>query len=318
MLGYERHELIDEWFPRVIPSKDKESKDIPPVESPVLKSLLSGHASTEVSSYLKKDGSLFPVSGTASPFILDGKPRGSIIVFRDVSQEMAVERAKDEFVSLASHQLRTPLTSIRLYTQMIKDDADDSINEELRSHLTKIEASTIDMLELVDDFLNISKLELGGFELTLHEIDLVEIIKDQIGRVSAISAENGIKLSFKNNSHDSVISTDLRLLSEALHNILTNSIRYRTQESPEIKITLSKKAKKILIAIKDNGIGIPAADQADVFERLYRASNAKMSQANGTGLGLYLVKKVIEASSGHIWFKSQEGVGTTFFIELPR
>jgi PAS domain S-box-containing protein len=318
MLGYRAGELLGEWLPKALPSKDKEGNDIPALDRLAIKSLLSGQAASEVSSYVRKDGSIFPVAGTASPFILNGRPRGAIIVFRDVSQEVAVERAKDEFVSLASHQLRTPLTSIKLYTEMIKEDKDNNLNDELRGHLQKIEGSAISMLELVEDFLNISKLELGKLTINKTSFSAVDLINAQIERVQAVADDNGIKINFKPLDKMPNLRSDHKWLTEAIHNLLTNAIRYRNPTKPVIKIKLTPKEDKLLIAIADNGIGIPKAAQAKVFDRLYRANNALEVQANGTGLGLYLVKNIVEAVGGKIWFKSKQGIGTTFFIELPK
>jgi PAS domain S-box-containing protein len=315
MLGYKRSEMIGRWLQDALPSKDKAGNDIPAVERPAVKSLITGRPAREITSYQRKDGSLFPVAGTAAPFVVDGKPTGSIIVFRDVSHEMAVEAAKDEFVSLASHQLRTPLTSIRLYLQMIKQET-DTLNPDIRNYLTKIEAATIGMMELVDDFLNISKLELGRLDMRIEEVDLGEFIKSELDRISGIASENKIDLVVKPLGHCTTL-TDKKLLSEAIHNLLTNAIRYRSDKNPYIRVSLKTEPGYCIITIKDNGIGIPDDVQAKIFDRLFRADNARESQAEGTGLGLYLVKKIAKALGGDVTFSSHEGKGTTFNIKLP-
>ena len=317
MLGYGSSELIGQWLPKALPSKDKEGNDIPAVERPAVKSLLSGQAASEISTYVRKDGSLFPVAGTASPFIFSGEPRGSIIVFRDVSRETAVEKAKDEFVSLASHQLRTPLTSINLYLQLIKEDGDNS-SQNHRTYLKRIEAAARSMLELVDDFLNVSKLELGRLEIRRKEVNLADFLADAVERIETVAKDNQIKLSMKLPDKPVRIITDEKLLTEAVHNLLTNAIRYRGAKAPKVEVSLEDKGKIIQIVIKDNGIGIPNEAKTKIFERLYRADNAKENQVEGTGLGLYLVRKIIEALAGTVSFESKTGRGTTFFIELPK
>ncbi len=318
MLGYRRKELIKTWLPKVLPSKDKDGNDIPIAERPAVKALLSGLPTNEITSYIRKDGSLFPVSGTAAPFLFNSKPRGAIIVFRDFSIEQAVNRAKDEFVSLASHQLRTPLTSIMLYTQMIKDDENNNLNEELSGHLSKIGASTISMMELVGDFLNIAKLELGHIELNQNEADLLTIIDRQLDNIEAVIYDNKVKLEYTKPNKPFFLETDVQLLGEVMHNLFTNSIRYRSSQNPKLKVRVANKKDFYHISVEDNGIGIPEASKDRIFERLFRADNAKEVHSEGTGLGLYLVKKIVETLGGKIWFESKENIGTTFFVDIPK
>jgi len=317
MLGYKREEMVGEWLPRALPSKDKEGNDLPPTERPSLKSLITGHAETSVTSYIRKDGTSFPVSGTAAPLIIDGNPKGAIIVFRDFSREVEVEKAKNEFVSLASHQLRTPLTSILLYIGLIKYD-EAGLSQEVKNYLKRIEISAQSMQQLVGDFLNISSLELGGVKARPIPIDLIELISDQISEVVGLAADTGIKILFSKPTNPSVISTDPSLLGQAIHNIMTNAIRYKKTVNAEVRVSIKKHPKDYVITIADNGIGIPETSKHKIFQRLYRADNAVERQTQGTGLGLYLVKKIVETLGGKIWFESQENIGTTFFIQLPR
>lgn len=317
MLGYDRKDMLGEWLQKALPSKDKEGKDIPPIDRPAVRSLVSGRPFTGINTYVRKDGSNFPVSGTAAPFIIDGKPKGSIIVFRDVSRDMAVEKAKDEFVSLASHQLRTPLTSIRMYAQMLRAE-EKGLSGEHKHYIRKIEGATISMLELVDDFLSVSKLELGKLELNSQPVDLTQLIAEQIGKLQNIADDNGIVITYRSRAKSPITKTDGRLLSEVLYNLLTNAIRYRRPDRPRISITLTDKADDLVLAVKDNGIGIPEGVRDKVFERLYRADNAKESHSEGTGLGLYLVHKIMQALGGRITFKSRLSEGTTFFVHIPK
>jgi len=317
MLGYDREEMIGEWLPRALPSKDKDGNDLPPTERPSLKSLITGHPETAITTYTRKDGSNFPVSGTAAPLMVEGKPKGSIIVFRDFSREVLVERAKNEFVSLASHQLRTPITSILLYIGLIKYD-EKGLSAEIKDYLKRIEMSAQSMQQLVGDFLNISSLELGGVEARPIPIDLIELINDQISEIIGLAADAGVKISFSEPKEPATVSTDPALLGQAIHNIMTNAIRYKATSAAEIKIKIKKQPQNYVITVADNGIGIPEDSQHKIFQRLYRADNAVKQHTQGTGLGLYLVKKIVETLGGKIWFESQENVGTTFFIQLPK
>jgi PAS domain S-box-containing protein len=317
MLGYEKDDLVGEWLPRALPSRDKDGNELPTTERPVLKSLVTGHPETAVTIYIRRDGSTFPTLGTAAPFLLDGKPRGAIIIFRDFTHETMVEKAKDEFVSLASHQMRTPLTSILLYVGLIKYE-EESLSPEIKKYLKRIETSARNMEQLVGDFLNISKLELGKLDIKPIPMDLVELIDNQISEVRGLDGEHRVKINFKKPARPAVAQTDPGLLAQAVHNILTNSIRYRSGQKPAIDINIASRGGQYVISFKDNGIGIPENAKDKIFQRLYRADNAVETQSQGTGLGLYLVKKITEALGGSITFESQENRGTTFFINLPK
>jgi PAS domain S-box-containing protein len=317
LLQYRKNELLGKWFPRALPIRDKDGKELPATERPVLISLISGLPVTAVHIYIKKDGTPFHVYATTAPYLIEGKPKGAIIIFRDFSNEIKVEQAKDEFVSLASHQLRTPLTSILLYIGLIKYE-EDSLSEEVRSFLKKIEISANNMQQLIGDFLDISKLELGKLEVNSIPINLTELIDAQISELLTFSNESKVKIIFNKPPGSTLINTDPGLLTQAIHNLISNSIRYRNPKNPQIQINIKNTSSDFIVCVKDNGIGIPLEAQPKIFQRLYRADNAIETEDGGTGLGLYLVKKVVALLGGEVWFKSKENIGTSFFIKLPR
>jgi two-component system phosphate regulon sensor histidine kinase PhoR len=317
-LGYLRDEMVGAWLGKILPSKDKEGRDIPTSERPVFRSLLTGQPTTQIISYVKKDGSLLPVSSTAAPFMVKGMPRGAIIIFRDFSHEIQVERAKDEFVSLASHQLRTPLTAMMLYAQMLEECRNGDLNDEQSLYLAKIKTSTERLQSLVTDFLNISKLELGRLDIQLKETDLEELIKIELSEIQPTLKAKSAGLTF--NSPAKKIPkaiVDPMLLGQAVHNLLTNAIRYTPSDNGQVEVSLGYKDNAFTICVIDNGIGIPEESKPRIFQRLYRAENAIETQEGGTGLGLYFVKKVAEAFGGGVWFESQLNKGSTFCISLP-
>jgi PAS domain S-box-containing protein len=315
ILGYQHEDLIGKGLTQVLPINYRNGEAMPTLERPSMRALISGVPVSAVIEFTRKDGEQLPVATTAAPFIIDHKPKGAIIVFRDFSREIAVEKAKDEFVSLASHQLRTPLTSIRMYSEMIKDDPENNLSPELALALDKISASTEKMLNLVSDFLSISKLELGRFDINWQRVNIHELVRSQITEAMPLLAEKSIKVEFSRPITDLTALTDPSLLSQVIHNLLTNAIRY--SEKGSINITLKKSGRSYLLAIADKGIGIPEEAKAKIFERLYRAPNAIELLDQGTGLGLYLVKKIVETLGGQVWFESQEAKGTTFFVKLP-
>ncbi len=313
ILGFKRDEMEGAWLPKILPTKDKKGNEIPVYERPVLRSLLTGKATKDIISYVKKDGSNLPVYSSASPFLVHGSPRGAIIVFQDFTHEVQVEKAKDEFVSLASHQLRTPLTSIKMFAEILMMD---KLTDEQKSSVEKIIMSTERMLDLVSDFLSISKLELGQLEVKPKKTDIKKIITQQVEEiVPCIDKKIKIEVEFPDDFPK--VKVDPALLSEILHNLLTNAVRYSKPRACKVKISAKHKQENYIISVEDNGIGVPASDQPKIFQRFYRADNAVEAQDNGTGLGLYLVKKIVEALGGKIWYKSYEHKGTTFYISLP-
>lgn len=317
MLGYKRKELMGAWFPKALPSKDKEGHDIPTYERTVVRALLTGQATSEVVGYVKKDGSVLPVANTSSPFKVKGKPMGAIIIFRDFSREVQVEKAKDEFISITSHQLRSPLTSMRLFVELLEDPRTGALNDEQRDYLGKIKISTDRMLELVANFLSISKLELGRLEPKPAHTDLERLVNMQIAELSPVLGEKQIQLTFNKPESPSNVMIDAALLAEALNNLLTNAVRYAPPKNGKIEISVESNGESCIISVSDNGIGIPEEAKGRMFERFFRADNAVAVHDEGTGLGLYLVKKIVQTLRGRVWFESQENKGTTFYLSLP-
>jgi PAS domain S-box-containing protein len=318
ILGYEREELINQWLPDVIPSVDKQGNKIPTTERPIMIALMSGKSMPNTVHYLRKDGAIITVTGTASPFTSRGKPMGGVIIFRDYTREMQVERAKDEFVSLASHQLRTPLTSIRLFAELLLQSDTGNLTQRQKDYINKIILSTTRMIDLVSDFLNISRLELGELRIQNESTNLEGLISAQIEEFVPIAEANGVRLTFITpRAAPMMVETDPKLLSQVIHNLIANSIRYSPPNEGLVTVKLKKLSKSYRIEVIDNGIGIPADVSHRIFERFFRAENALRTHGEGTGLGLYLAKSIIEALGGKIWHKSEEGQGTTFYLEIP-
>lgn len=255
------------------------------------------------------------LENTSNPIILNDDILGSVFVLRDTTQERATERAQKEFVSLASHQLRTPITSIKWNSEIILSN--NTIDEEVKLAANDIYREGNRMEKLVNSLLNLSRIDLGKIKFNTQEIYLDKYIQDLVKTLSSeIDSKNLVletDILLKN-----PIKNDPVYLDIILTNILYNAIKYTNANGTiRLKADIMEDKEKVLITISDTGIGIPQSQQSQIFSRLFRADNAKNCQTDGNGLGLYIVKKLIELMNGNVWFESQENKGTTFFIELP-
>lgn len=242
---------------------------------------------------------------------------GFLIVFHDVSREKHIQKMKTDFVSIVAHQLRTPLSAIKWSIKMILDGELGKISPQQKDWLDKTYQSNERMITLVNDLLNVSRIEEGRFLYNLQESDLREIIENVIHNDAEIIQRKHLKVSFRGKTKKiPKVKVDAEKIQLAIQNLVTNAIHY-TPAGGKITIAIDLQKENLLISVQDTGIGISKADQAKVFQRFFRARNAIKTRTNGTGLGLFITKNIIEAHHGKIWFESHLGKGTTFYFTLP-
>lgn len=228
-----------------------------------------------------------------------------------------VEQAKNELISLVSHQLRTPLTTIKWYIEALVSKDTDNLTEKQRQYLDQIYQSNERMVKLIESLLNVSRLELGTFHVETETLQIADIANANIKELQPQLKEKGAKLSVDIQDAMPQIEADKKMLGIIFQNLLSNAVKYSADENGEIRFKLAMDKENIYIEVEDNGYGIPVAQQNQIFSKLFRADNVKERVSNGTGLGLYLVKKIIDQSKGTITFKSEEDKGTLFKIALP-
>lgn len=318
MLGYDEQSLDGRHFVDLIKAIDGRGKEIPDSQRPLSQALSQNKAVTAFMNYPRKGGKSFPVRINVAPVVLNGDIIGTIEIFRDITQEQELEKAKDEFVSLTSHQLRTPLTAIRLFGELLADEIAGPLNDQQRDYLDKIQESTERMINLVGDILNVSRIETGRLIVNPQPIDLRLLVKSQMAEIKPLADARSIVLRLRvSKDVPKTVKADRSLLSQVVHNLLTNALRYTSAQGGKVTLAIVKAERCVQISVKDNGIGIPKAVQPRIFERFFRADNASLAVGDGTGLGLYLVKMIMENTGGSVWFESEEGRGTTFYVSIP-
>jgi len=266
---------------------------------------------------VRKDGTKVPVADSAAPFFdLEHKIIGCVVVFRDVTHERAVDRAKTEFVSLASHQLRTPLTGINWLTEMLLREDLGKIADKQKESIEVISHSAKQMVELIGSLLNVSRLELSTFSINPVLMTLRKSVDEVLDELSHEISEKEIKITRDYPAKTTMVKADPVLLKVIYQNILSNAVRYAFPKTV-LAIKIKKDDINILLKVTDQGIGISKEDKPKIFTKLYRANNAQLFVTDGTGLGLYIVKLVVDAVGGKIWFDSELNKKTSFYVSLP-
>ena len=232
----------------------------------------------------------------------------------------ALDKAKDEFISMASHQLRTPLTAVRGYTSMVMDGDFGKVTGEQKDTLKQSFDAATRMTRLVDDLLNVSRIQSGKFRLERAEVDLNKILPEELGLIETTATAKNVKVTY----HAPKDPVPLLMIDEGktrqcLMNLMDNAIYYSstTPSGGKVDVYLEADKDNVSFRVVDNGIGVPKDQQAKLFKKFYRAPNAQKTRPDGTGLGLFLVGKVVRDQAGKIIFESTEGKGSTFGFSLP-
>jgi GAF domain-containing protein/nitrogen-specific signal transduction histidine kinase len=256
-----------------------------------------------------------------APVILQNDFLGTVSIFRDITHEVEVDRLKSEFVATVSHELRTPMTAIKGYVDVLLMGAAGAVNEN-QSHFLNIVKSNIDRLNiLVSDLLDISRIEAGRVILTPQPLDLREIAEDVIGDVLRRSQEEGKPMALSLDAPKALprVMGDAERIRQVIDNLVDNAYHY-TPENGTIKVGIhALDGTEVQVDVEDNGVGIAPADQERIFERFYRGEHPLVLATPGTGLGLPIVRQLVEMHNGRIWMKSKglPGKGSIFSFTLP-
>jgi len=300
------------------------------------KSLVIGRTLDEVAGdYLKKVGQLYKENGgqlhkkelvisdgkeiileLSTAVVVDTASRelGKLLIFHDITREKTIDRLKSDFVTIAAHQLRTPLSAVKWALNLVLDGDLGKVDARQEEVLKRGNESNERMIVLINDLLNVARIEEGRFIYKLQKLSFPALIKEAAAELQPFIQKKNITL--KIDAEEIATLVDKEKITLAIKNLIENAVNYSPGESV-IFVSLTKHQDKLLFSVKDQGIGIPQKQQELLYTRFFRGSNAIKTDTEGTGLGLFIVKNIIESHDGKIWFESQENRGTTFYFELP-
>lgn len=317
MLGYKLHEILGKVITN-LPLEDEDGNLIPLDRRPTTIALKTGELTLANHFFVRKDGTRFPISIIVTPIKLNKKIIGLIEVIRDVTHERNIDKAKSEFVSLASHQLRTPLGIIKWYIEALVEEAFFKKAPKLiQNYLNQIYKNNERVLALVRDLLSVSRIEQGKIKNNPSLVDVNKVLVDIVSQMQIMANKNNIKLGLKFlNKNIPIIRIDAFRLHEVLENLISNAVEY-TLSTGTVDVIVQCSHEIITVKIKDSGIGISVMDQRRLFTKFFRSEKAIGHNPEGSGLGLYVVKSYVEEWGGHISVESVEGEGSIFTISLP-
>ena len=319
MLGWDQQEAVGLPVAKVAPLEDDRMERNTNLAEGGLSALAAATSANQRSTtyyFVRKDGSKFPVAVTTASVILEKEVIGAVISFRDITFEKEFEKAMREFVAIASHQLRTPLGSMKWNLEMILGEDFGPVNEDTKRVLEQILASNLRMITLINDLLTVSRIGQGKVYEQPQETDIVPIVTESVKEIEPLAQSRSVGVLLEERGEIPKVILDPKRLREAMQNLLSNAVKY-TKPGGSVTVNISLAEGKLVVKVADTGIGICEKDKGRVFSKFFRADNALGVDTEGTGLGLYVVKSYVESWGGRIWFESKEGEGTTFYLEIP-
>ena len=314
-LGCTEDDLLGKWFPGVVIAVDENHVPLDNIMRPAVRALTTGEAVSENTHYLRKDGTVMPVFLTVSPILIDGRPSGVIELFRDITADQQLDIAKEDFVSLASHQLRTPASGVQAILSMILDGDFGPMSELQRRHLERAMQANRRQLQIIEDLLNTARVDAGRMELELAHTDLAALIDDTLAEQAAQFESRHQTAGLTLNDRPTVIA-DGSKLRMVLDNLLTNASKY-TPEGGQIHVSLERSGDMARILVSDTGVGIAAPDIPKLFTKFSRFDNEFSTLVGGSGLGLYLANSIVALHNGRLTVSSRLGMGSSFCVTIP-
>jgi two-component system sensor histidine kinase VicK len=328
--GWAPEEAVGRNFYEVLQMVDAQGAAMEPQQNPIIQSLVQGKPIRNSDCLIKsKSGKQLTVSIVVSPMADGHSQPGStaVAVFRDISTEKAQEQARSDFISTASHEMRTPIAAIEGYLALSLNEKTATIDANAKNYLTKAQTATQHLGQLFADLLTSSKAEDGRLSSNPVVVELGEIVQQVTEAEQFHAQEKRLELKFMVSGNNDVNGgrvvrplfytfVDPTRMTEVIQNLIDNAIKYSNEGV--ITVRLTGDINIVQVQITDSGIGIPSEDIPHLFQKFYRVDNSATRTIGGTGLGLYICKRIVELYQGRIWVESAYGKGSTFFINLPR
>lgn len=299
-----------------------ERKDIVDILESERNTLLPKHTTEDEEVEYKleshKDSKL--VEFTVSPLhdADSNKEEGIVVVFRDVSEKQQLELMKLDFVSMAAHELRTPITTIRGYIHALKEEMWNELEPDKRMYINRTEMAALQLVTLVENLLSVSRIERNSFTVETRETNWVNFIKQKVEEYEPRAFERGLNMTFVEPETDIPMAiVDPLRIAEVINNLLNNAISFTMQGNIEVSIEHDMENNMIVTHVKDTGQGIPEDAQNHLFEKFFRVSGTLQEGSKGTGLGLYISKHIVDMHYGHIWVQSKLNEGSVFSFSVP-
>lgn len=317
MLGWKMKDILGKELTS-LPLEDEDGHLLPPTKWPTYIALTKGKPTTANYFFVRKDNTRFPIAITVTPIKQGGKIIGALATFRDITNEREIDKAKSEFVSLASHQLRTPLGIAKWYLEALEHmEYFNKAPVVVRKYFDEIYKSNERVLSLVRDLLSVSRIEQGRVKNIPKSVDPIQVVKEVVEQMQIMARKKKIGLHLTIQDQKMLLITiDILRFHEVIENLIVNAIEY-TGEAGSVDVTLRVVGDTLLLRVQDTGIGMSATDQQKLFTKFFRSEKAIRYNPEGSGLGLYVVKAYVEGWGGKISTESVEGKGATFTMSLP-
>lgn len=304
LMTYKFHNLFDDAY--IVESRQ------------IYEKFIRGVATTNVElEVVQKNKKKRWVRLSALPFRTVGRgSSGGVVAMVDITEQKAIDKVKTEFVSLASHQLRTPLSAMKWYGEMLLSKDHGTLNEKQQKYLEKIYSGNERMIELVNLLLSASRFELGNLTIDIKHVDPVIMAGELLDDLHVDIQKKNLHVIENYQGDNTNVFTDEKLLRMIMQNLISNAVKYNT-DNGQLIIGIVCTNDNITLTVADTGLGIPEEDKEKMFTKMFRAKNARSQVTDGSGLGLYIVKEAAEALGGTIGFTSEENKGAVFTVILP-
>lgn len=309
MYGYRAEQVVGKNVNLFVPREYEEEM------SHITKRLMRGESINQLETErLTKDGRRIPVSLSFAPlFDSEGRVTGTSVIARDITERKQAEKRKNEFLSMASHELKTPLTSLKGYTEILQAEMAEKGHKDIHKFMSKMDAQIDKMSHLVDDLLNLSRVETGELQIKPEMFDLTRLITDVVHEMCITNT--ACKIHFTK-GEACFIEADRGRIGQVILNLLTNAVKY-SHPGSDIAVRLEQTPYEVSVRVEDKGIGIAERDQERIFEKFYRIGEKEHENYPGMGMGLYIASEIVKKHGGKMGVQSTLGKGSTFWFTLP-